>query len=211
MEVSGNMGSSCGLWAHCFVALPGECDSLEAIRAAIGDRTIEEARDELARRVRGLLAGVQKEGESASVCEQLGSGGVAAGPSWWNEADRFLVVVVVGGVVGSEVDTVRLVEARERGLSSKGEMAECGESSDVSWCWLEAEFRSLASVTGDRVEGGSRRCGGGGSGGGADVGGALVAWAVQVVLISGTADVFWALWCAVPTEEGVESIPAGPE
>lgn len=112
-------------------------------------------------------------------------------------------------MVGSEVDTVRLVEARDRGLSSKGEMMECGESSDVSWCWLEAELGSLVSVTGDKVEGGSGcRAGGGG---GADVGDALVAWTVQVVLISGIAEVFWALWCAVPTEEGVESIPAGPE
>lgn len=42
-------------------------------------------------------------------------------------------MVVVGGVTGAEVDTVWLVEARDRGLSSNGEMMECGESSDVSW------------------------------------------------------------------------------
>lgn len=82
MAAFGDMDSSCWLSAHCLVALPGDCDSLETIRAAIGDRAREEALEELARRVRGLLAGVQKEGESASVCERSGSGGVDAGPSW---------------------------------------------------------------------------------------------------------------------------------
>lgn len=48
---------------------------------AIGDRDSDEALEELARRVRGLLAGVQKEGESASVCEWAASGGVDVGPS----------------------------------------------------------------------------------------------------------------------------------
>lgn len=108
-------------------------------------------------------------------------------------------------MIGAEVDTVRFVEARDLGLSSKGEVTECGESSDVSWCLVEAGLASLVSVTGDRSEGGSRR-----RGGGAGVGGALVVWTVPAVLFSGIAEVFWALWCAVPTEERVESIPAGP-
>lgn len=93
--------------------------------------------------------------------------------------------------MGAEVDRLGSVEARDRGLWCKAEGREVGESSDVSWVLVR-----LVPVTGDR---GARDRSGDGTA------------EVQVVLISGMAEGFWALWCAVATAETlVGPNPAGP-
>lgn len=91
--------------------------------------------------------------------------------------------------MGAEVNRLGSVEARDRGLWCKAEGREVGESSDVSWVLV-----CLVPVTGDR---GARDRSGNGT--------------AAVVLISGIAEVFWVLWCAVATGERlVGPNPAGP-
>lgn len=82
MVFGARLGSGCcGCWSLTHWVLlfaDGECRDAGA---AIGDGASEEALEEVARRVGGLLAGVQKEGESASVWGWAGSGEVDGGPS----------------------------------------------------------------------------------------------------------------------------------
>lgn len=119
--------SSRWLVAHSSVAVPGEYASLGS--RAVGDELalVVEALEEAARQVRGRVAGVQKEGESGSICEEGPAagdkstvGGMDAGPSIGNEGDRLAIV----GVMGAEVDAVSYVEALDRGLRSEGGVIE---------------------------------------------------------------------------------------